>query len=87
MPTKKQIATAKAIGRSRENIQVAAGILGTTDKLMNMTMTSLFQEFGEDLDLMLEYYPIFKRRFEADPKYYTKLRRLARLVGNEVKST
>lgn len=34
---------------------------------------------------MIEYFPVFKRRFEGDPEAYKKVRRLSRLVGGEVK--
>lgn len=87
MPSKKQVATLKAIGRNRENIHVAAGMLGVNDRIMNKRMTSLFQEFNEGLDLMIEYFPVFKRRWDAhEEESYKKVRRLSRLIGGEVKS-
>jgi hypothetical protein len=88
MPSKKQVDTVHIIGPHKENIHVAPGMLGITDGVMNSRLTRLFDEFGDDLDLMVDYYPIFKRRFDADQAaMYKKIRRLARLVGGEIKGT
>ena len=91
MPTSNQKNILEKIGVNKENEKVISQLMGKSPDAIRMSQTEIFQEFLEDLDLMIRFYPIFEQRFKLKERrtprgeegVYTKLRRLARLIRKE----
>jgi hypothetical protein len=66
------------------DVKSAAGDLGISRAAIYNSNKRVFHNFEGLLDAMIKYYPVFDRRFQANPEDYSKLRRLARLVRSEI---
>ena len=60
----------------RKDVNIAIGI---SRKALDMTLTRVYQNFDEMLDVMSEYYPVFERRLK-NSKTKAKLTRLQRKI-------
>jgi hypothetical protein len=63
--------------------KTTAGDLGVSLHAIYVSNTLVYQNFIEALDAMIEFYPVFERRFKHDEEAYSKLRKLARLIKKE----
>ena len=83
-PTTLEKKVLSAIGTNGVNEKVAHQNLGMSYNAVKNVKTRIVRRFEDDLDAILDYYPIFERRLKKrDEVLYTKLRRLARMIHNE----
>jgi len=78
--SKKQKMRLMTQGKNGENRHVAALKLGITQGALNSNNTRIFADFNELLNMMNEYYPIFKRRFKNRQESLSQLRSLTRRI-------
>lgn len=83
MVTKFQKKVLDVIGPRGVNDKVAPGLLGVSYNSVQNVKSRVASGFLEDLDVVLEYYPVLESRLVDSPELYTKLRRLARWVNKE----
>ena len=63
--------------------KIACETLGKTRDALYMSNTRVYKGFLEQLDLMIDNYPVFERRLTNDKTVLTKLRRLWRMTRKE----
>jgi hypothetical protein len=73
-----------AMGKDASDRQVVSTKVLVHRNTVENVKTRVFYRFLEDLDYMIELYPIWEKRFKKHPESYSKLRKLARRVKPEV---
>ena len=82
--TKRQIEILEAQGRYGQRKQVAHLKLGVSQSAINKNNTMVYKDFLTALDLMLEYFPLFKRRLVRDSE---EVRRKLLLLNRKIRES
>lgn len=77
MVTKRQKEIVYAHGKFNENRKIVDDNLKVTRSSIDATLTRVFYNFKEELELIDGHFPVFEGRFKKYPDTYTTLRRLA----------
>ena len=73
----------EAMGLHGQDHKIAANKLGIHPNTVENYKTKVFQRFISDLNLLIDLYSVFERRFKREDEAYSKLRQLARKIKRE----